>query len=438
MSPELPALQCPPVSPTLGVPGTPGGSPAAHSRHPHVGATARSQHRGLPAATTGEKQFQPGPGPAPLPLPPPGPLGRSPRGGERRGRPIPPRSRRVCGAPARPVRGYGRRRLRGPAGAAPGRARAPRRRARPAGRSRPVPPGPRRPSPCRRAPGLQPGHSPGPRTLGLLRGAGQRCPPQPRAEGGRERERPGRGGGGRGPAPGPTGREPPPAARPRHPRQPPLRLGRGHRCPRGRPGCDVPRSCHLGERNGSHPLSPPGHLSGLPWGWGAPTAVTLRTGFSLTCPRRGWSPCSRRPDSGAPSALSSTRCWLRPGGWLGSSSCTTVLPQHSRPRSSCPRPTPGREQCASGPGWAPRGWPRWVPGSPPCPSSGCLSPFLASFLPRLLPVLLTEPPVLGSPPSCKDPGHSPPWSLPSLTAADLFSAETLNKDFCFFFFPFQL
>lgn len=113
--------------------------------------------------------------------------------------------------------------------------------------------------------------------------------------------------------------------------------------------------------------------------------------------QKGGSPAHIAPMLGVPSAQ--PRCWPGPGGWLESSSVHhRASPSTAAPRTSRPRPAHGREQGASGPGWAPRAWPRWVPGSPPRPSSGCLSPFLASFLPRLLPVLVAEPGAVGSPP----------------------------------------
>lgn len=170
----------------------------------------------------------------------------------------------------------------------------------------------------------------------------------------------------------------------------------------------VPCPDHSGD-GGSPVLVTPGDEEPLlqsPWGWGRPYPAHLRNGHPGE--RGGGSPDHVTPTLGDPLPQAQHHCWPGAHGWLGSSSLPCHPPPSTAPpQPACPcglacrlpssHPWPGalcRSPRLASPVLAPLGF--WQPSL--VPAAGCLFPFLASFLPRLLRVSVAQP-LRSGPPS---------------------------------------
>lgn len=157
-------------------------------------------------------------------------------------------------------------------------------------------------------------------------------------------------------------------------------------------------------------------LSWLPLGMGSPYSShpgdgdvpTLLTSGMVTLEKGGGSPDHVTPTLGDPLPQAQHHCWPGAHGWLGSSSLPCHPPPSTAPpQPACPcglacrlpssHPWPGalcRSPRLASPVLAPLGF--WQPSL--VPAAGCLFPFLASFLPRLLRVSVAQP-LRSGPPS---------------------------------------
>lgn len=217
-------------------------------------------------------------------------------------------------------------------------------------------------------------------------------------------------------------------------------------------------------------LVPPGRPPcWLSWGRGVPGPSEPRKG-GVPCshhPRSGGSPALDAPGDGVPLPCSPLGWWLwGKGDPLPMSPALGSVLLLARARGQlgvqllphCPLPSPAPQ-----PAWSP--WPcTRIPSSPhgwsavplalaglprpgpagfwqlsllPAAGSVCLL-FLPAFFPACSAHRSLSQRGLGRPPSRRDPSGFTPQNSPSLTASTPFNNEILSKDFCVFFFPFQL